>query len=52
VPTFLDIESPHGALYNVDLMDALERSKLAIEEIVREVPELADLRLLLREIFY
>lgn len=52
VPTFLDIESPHGALYSVDLMDALEMSKSAIEEIVREVPELADMRLLLREIFY
>lgn len=52
VPTFLDIESPHGALYGVDLMDALEKSKVAIEEIVREVPELADMRLLLREIFY
>lgn len=52
VPTFLDMESAHGTLYNIDFMDVLEKSRVAIEEIVREVPELANMRLLLREIFY
>jgi hypothetical protein len=51
-PTFLDIESAHGCLYNVDLQDALEKSKLAIDEIVKLIPELTGMKLILREIHY
>ena len=51
-PTFVDWQSEHGTLYNVNLEDAFEMIKIAKEEIIKEFPQFVTSQIHLKEIWY
>jgi hypothetical protein len=51
-PTFLDMSDPHGGIYNFDLRAGQEWIDIAIEEIVKQIPEMDGSTVFIKERHY
>ena len=51
-PTFIDMKNSHGTLDGIDFDVMYHDIQIAKEEILKLVPELADAKVIIRDIFY